>query len=143
VGEAGYNAIDLADYGITGEVLQLRIVGVSSDDPDFVYALTAIQVKTGDFRSTRNVYDGNGNLIQTIDALGNSEVRTVDRYGRVTSITDRGSFTTRFEYAQLIAAPTKVINPDESFRTFTYNQFDHPTSIKNELGHETKIDYNR
>jgi YD repeat-containing protein len=92
--------------------------------------------------STRNVYDENGNLIETVDALGNSEHRTVDRYGRVTSITDRARFVTRFEYAQLIVAPTKVINPDESFRTFVYNQFGQATSVTDELGHETTVDYN-
>jgi YD repeat-containing protein len=39
-----------------------------------------------DFRSTHNVYDEHGNLIETIDALGNSERRIVDQFGRVTSI---------------------------------------------------------
>ena len=49
-------------------------------------------------------YDENGNLNQTIDALGNSSFQTTDSFGRVTSFTDRRGNTTTLEYDQLIGS---------------------------------------
>ena len=138
LGLEAYAGIDLADAGISGPVIGVRVTALASDDGndenDF-FALTGAQVSLGDdFRVTRNLYDSNGNLIETIDALGNSSFQTNDEFGRPTSITDRRGNTTTLEYGQLIGSPTRVINPDNTTQEFTYDANGRPLTQTNELG---------
>jgi RHS repeat-associated protein len=85
-------------------------------------------------RVTEFVYDTDGNLAETIDALGNSSFQTNDEYGRPLTITDRRGNTTTLEYAQLIGSPTRVINPDLTEQNFTYDSLGRPLTQTNELG---------
>ncbi len=85
-------------------------------------------------RVTEFKYDANGNLIETIDALGNSSFQTNDQYGRPLTITDRRGNTTQLEYDQLIGSPTRVINPDATTQEFTYDEQGRPLTQTNELG---------
>ena len=85
-------------------------------------------------RVTEFVYDANGNLVETIDALGNSSFQTNDSFGRPTSLTDRRGNTTTLEYAQLIGSPTLVTNPDLTTQQFTYDDLVRPLTQINELG---------
>jgi len=141
VGEAGYNGIDLADFGITGEVQQVRVVGVSSTDPEAVYLLTGVQATTGDFRNTRAIYDNNGNLVETIDPAGNSRLQTFDNFGRITSQTDADGNTTTFVYTGNDPQPTEVINPDGTNRLFEYNFYSQATRVTDELGNDSTSQY--
>ena len=69
--------------------------------------MTGVQTSLGeDFRVTRFVYDEKGNLVETINALGNSSFQTTDEFGRPLTITDRRGNTTTLEYDQLIGSPT-------------------------------------
>lgn len=85
-------------------------------------------------RVTQFIYDANGNLAETIDALGNSSFQTNDQFGRPLTITDRRGNTTTLEYGQLIGSPTKVTNPDLSTQEFTYDDNGRPLTQTNELG---------
>ena len=85
-------------------------------------------------RVTEFRYDADGNLSETIDALGNSSFQTNDEFGRPTTVTDRRGNTTTLEYDQLIGSPTKVINPDLTEQTFTYDSNGRPLTQTNELG---------
>ncbi|MEM6472792.1 MAG: RHS repeat-associated core domain-containing protein, partial [Planctomycetota bacterium] len=85
-------------------------------------------------RAREFVYDEDGNLAESVDALGNSTFRTVDEFGRVTSLTDRRGNTSTLVYDQLVASPTTIINPDLTTQTFTYDQVGRPLTQANELG---------
>ena len=99
VGLAAFVGIDLADAGVADPVLGVRITGVGTGD---AFALTGVQASPGEFRTTRFVYNENGNLTETIDALGNSSFQTNDEFGRPTSFTDRrGNTTTPVSYTHL------------------------------------------
>ena len=131
VGLAAFVGIDLADAGVADPVLGVRITGVGTGD---AFALTGVQASPGEFRTTRFVYNENGNLTETIDALGNSSFQTNDEFGRPTTVTDRRGNTTSFEYDQLIGSPTRVINPDLTEQTFTYDSNGRLLTQTNELG---------
>ena len=85
-------------------------------------------------RVTQFRYDANGNLIETIDALGNSSFQTNDKFGRPLTITDRRGNTTELEYNQLIGSSSRVTNPDGTTQEFTYDDNGRPLTQTNELG---------
>ena len=139
--------IDLADSGIVGDVLGVRITGQFIDDGNPLndrFGLTAVQTALGDdFRTTRFVYDANGNLTETIDAFGNSSFQTNDEYGRPLTITDRRGNTTQLEYNQFIGSPSKITNPDGTTQEFTYDDNGRPLTQTNELGVVSRAEYDK
>jgi RHS repeat-associated protein len=93
-------------------------------------------------RTMTNEYDARGNLLTTTEA-GLTTTFTYDALGRMESQEDPGERTTRYEYDELCdcGTPTKVINPDNSFQTFEYNEYGQTTRARDELGRITLATY--
>jgi RHS repeat-associated protein len=94
-------------------------------------------------RTETSVYDSAGHLTMFIDAAGNSRLASFDERGRIESVTDAEQNTTGFDYKDgcPCGSPAKVIQPDGSIRSFTYNAFGQVKTVADEKGYKTTYNY--
>lgn len=88
-------------------------------------------------------YDAQGQLLELRNAVNDVSTFTRDSRGRVTSVTDFGGHTTSYDYtgACPCGAPSKVTNPDGTFRLYEYNGLGQVTQETDELGRVTVSTY--
>jgi len=89
---------------------------------------------------SRYNYDTAGNLVQSTDALGNSETSAYDAYGRRISLTNALGARKTFAYdanGNLI----KSIDALDNAESVTYDSFNRKTSVTNQLGAVTRYAY--
>lgn len=86
-------------------------------------------------------YDSQGGLTNIVNAVGSQAYFTRDGQGRLTKFTDFAGNVTRFEYPSGGDKPSKIVNPDGSFRLYEYNSFGQVTRLVDEMGHETLNQY--
>ncbi|HLH56260.1 MAG TPA: PKD domain-containing protein [Verrucomicrobiae bacterium] len=93
--------------------------------------------------ATQFRYDSQGGLTNIINAAGSQAYFTRDAQGRVTMFADFGGNITRFEYPARCSCdkPSRIVNPDGSFRLYEYNPFGQVTRLVDEMGHETLTQY--
>ena len=135
--------IDLAESGIAGDILGVRITGQFTDDGNPLndrFALTGIQVTLGEFTTTRSLYDQSGNLLSFTNAEGETEQFTRDNFGRPTSYTDAVGNETTFEYSKF-NDPDKTIFTDGSFTLREKDSRGLLVSFTTEVGAESTIEY--
>ncbi|OYV88257.1 MAG: hypothetical protein B7Z73_08875, partial [Planctomycetia bacterium 21-64-5] len=91
-------------------------------------------------------FDSHGNLLSETTPSGNTVSWTVDAFGNPLTMTQpapndaAGTVTTQYVYdadERLI----KIIWPDNTFRTFTYNALDEKTSVTDENNHTAITNY--
>ena len=93
--------------------------------------------------TTRFAYDSKDELVFVGNALGGQASFPRDDQGRITSITDFNDNTTIYEYdgGCSCGKPSKIINPDGTFRLYEYNGLGQTIREVNEPGHETVWEY--
>lgn len=88
-------------------------------------------------------YDAQGQLLELRNAVNDASTFTRDSRGRVTSVSDFAGHTTLYDYtgACPCGAPSKVTNPDGTFRLYEYNSLGQVTQETDELGRVTVSTY--
>jgi len=106
-----------------------------------------------EYDPTELLYDSNGNLVEIVDALGNSTYFGVGSDGLVTSITDRRGYETVFEYnADLSETDRKNLrrittpgdgtdNPSRTIEFFYDSLYDRLVTVMDPLGNQWSTEY--
>lgn len=94
-------------------------------------------------RSMHFDYSQRGDLTNAVNALGVQASFERDAQGRATGVTDFNGRTTRYDYTGGCSCgkPSKVTNPDGTWRSYEYNALGQITHELNELGQETLYHY--
>ncbi len=92
-------------------------------------------------RTTSAVYDSLGNLTHFTNPGGYVATIAYDSYGRVDKLTDFSGNMTIYQYTAGIASPTQLINPDGTFKNYTYFWNGQVSSITDEGGNTWSSSY--
>ena len=71
-------------------------------------------------RTTTAVYGSQGNMTHFTNPAGQTATLSYDVYGRIDRLTDFNGNQTVYEYTAGIAPPTRIINPDGTFKDYAY-----------------------
>ena len=144
------NLIEAVTYLSTDKITRVGQVtdvygSVMTYTYDDVESKTIITDSSG--RTTTQWFDSTYNITNSIDAEGKATTVTyttaggVNKYGEISSVTDRNGNTISYEYDSR-GNVTRKTNPDSSYRMFTYDEKNNVTSERDEAGKYTYYTYN-
>lgn len=93
--------------------------------------------------TTTAVYDSSGNMTQFTNPAGQTATLSYDTYGRIDALADFNGKLTVYEYTAGIAPPTRIINPDGTFKDYVYLWNGQILHITNEAGGVQSNTYDR
>ena len=88
-------------------------------------------------RTIQYQYDTSLNMISLTDSIGLLGSTVYDTQGRPISSTDTAGNVTQYEYTSGVAGPTRIIHPDQTFTSYTYDAYGLVVGIENENGEST------
>ncbi|MBW1644893.1 MAG: PKD domain-containing protein [Deltaproteobacteria bacterium] len=101
------------------------------------------KVVDSDGHTTIATYDDQGNLTRFTNPAGQTAAFLYDTYGRIKELVDFKGNRTVYEYSAGIAMPTKIINPDGTFKKYSYLWNGQIISLQDETGNTWTRTYDR
>lgn len=127
------------DYNSIDQVI--KTIDYNGNEVDFSYTKRGqLSTVTDALGKDSMVYDNRGNLIKTIDALGNTTVNEFDKLNRVIKTTDPLSAVYEQQYNE-IGQIIKTIDPNTNATNYQFDSLGLLTKVTDALG--GSMEYNR